>query len=48
VAEAAVGRSLVAVGAAAADEVATIIRGTHASRANRAGSFLVSWKQPDA
>jgi hypothetical protein len=30
------------------DAGAMIIRGTHASRANRAGSFLVSWKQPDA
>ena len=28
--------------------VETIIRGMHASRANRAGSFLVFWKQPDA
>jgi hypothetical protein len=32
----------------AADEVATTIRGMHASRANHAGSFLVFWKQPDA
>src|SRR5437667_9247464 len=32
----------------AAAAVATTIRGTHASRANRAGSFLVFWKQPDA
>jgi hypothetical protein len=37
-----------AVGAAAVDVGATTIRVTLASHANRAGSFLVSWKQPDA
>jgi hypothetical protein len=31
-----------------ADAGATTIRAMHASRANHAGSFLVSWKQPDA
>ena len=36
------------VAAEAADAGAMIIRAMHASRANHAGSFLVSWKQPDA
>src|ERR1022692_2722855 len=40
--------ALAAVAAAAADAGAMTIRATHASRGNRAGSFLVSWKQPDA
>jgi hypothetical protein len=41
--------SALAVGVGeAADEVATTIKGMHASRANHAGSFLVFWKQPDA
>jgi hypothetical protein len=36
--------------AAEAEEVAAAmtIRVMHASRASRAGSFLVSWQQPDA
>src|SRR3984957_16082389 len=38
----------VAAAEAVADVGAMTIRGTHATRANRAGSFLVSWKQPDA
>jgi hypothetical protein len=39
-------KSLVVV-EAAEDAVATTIRGTHASRANRAGKFSCFLKQPD-
>src|SRR6476646_4039645 len=45
VVEAAAGRDLVV---AVADAAETIIRDTHASRANRAGSFLVFGRQLDA
>src|SRR6202045_3320540 len=46
---AAVESALVAAAAVGVADVGVmIIRGTHASRVNRAGSFLVSWKQPDA
>src|ERR1039457_3741025 len=40
--------ALAAVAAAEADAGAITIRSTQPSRVNRAGSFLVSWKQPDA
>src|SRR5580692_8267581 len=47
-AEAVVENDLAVVVGAAVAAVAMTIRAMPASRANRDGSFLVSWKQPDA